>query len=36
VKREEHVLNETFQHGIASHGGIYDSFCAHHASRGVD
>jgi pimeloyl-ACP methyl ester carboxylesterase len=51
MKREEHVLNETFsyrypgkdadhailiQHGIASHGGIYDSFCAHHASRGVD
>jgi pimeloyl-ACP methyl ester carboxylesterase len=24
------------QHGIASHGGIYDSFCAHHASHGVD
>jgi pimeloyl-ACP methyl ester carboxylesterase len=24
------------QHGIASHGGIYDSWCAHHAERGVD
>ncbi|MCY3863509.1 MAG: alpha/beta hydrolase [bacterium] len=24
------------QHGIASHGGIYDSFCAYHAPRGVD
>src|ERR1700741_3065451 len=51
MKREEHVLNETFsyrypgkdadhailiQHGIASHGSIYDSFCAHHASHGVD
>lgn len=24
------------QHGIASHGGIYDNFCAYHAARGVD
>lgn len=23
-------------HGIASHGGIYDIFCCHHAARGVD
>ena len=23
-------------HGIASHGGIYDVFCCHHAARGVD
>jgi alpha-beta hydrolase superfamily lysophospholipase len=23
-------------HGIASHGGIYDAFCEHHAARGVD
>ena len=51
MKREEHVLNETFsyrypgknaahailiRHGIASHGGIYDRFCAHHACCGVD
>ncbi|MFM8648707.1 MAG: hypothetical protein ACKODY_02895 [Actinomycetota bacterium] len=21
------------QHGIASHGGIYDNLCAHHARR---
>src|ERR1700739_1984550 len=51
MKREEHVLNETFsyrypgkdadhailvQHGIASDVCIYDGFCAHHASHGVD
>ena len=24
------------QHGIASHGGIYDSFGAYHADQGVD
>jgi len=23
-------------HGIASHGGIYDVFCCHHAAKGVD
>lgn len=23
-------------HGIASHGGIYDVFCEHHAARGAD
>ena len=23
-------------HGIGGHGGIYDSWCAHHAARGVD
>lgn len=23
-------------HGIASHGGIYDKFCVHHAERGAD
>lgn len=23
-------------HGIASHGGIYDKFCEHHANKGVD
>lgn len=23
-------------HGIASHGGIYDVFCTHHAARGAD
>lgn len=23
-------------HGMGGHGGIYDEFCAHHASRGVD
>ena len=22
-------------HGIASHGGIYDVFCTHHAARGA-
>lgn len=51
MRREEHVVNETFsyrfpaedadhailiEHGIASHGGIYDSWCAHHAAHGVD
>lgn len=30
----DHAL--LIQHGIASHGGIYDNFCAHHAARGVD
>jgi pimeloyl-ACP methyl ester carboxylesterase len=24
------------QHGIASHGGIYDTWCAHHATHGVE
>jgi pimeloyl-ACP methyl ester carboxylesterase len=23
-------------HGMGGHGGIYDEFCGHHASRGVD
>jgi len=30
----DHAL--LIQHGIASHGGIYDNFCAHHARQGVD
>jgi pimeloyl-ACP methyl ester carboxylesterase len=30
----DHAL--LIMHGIASHGGIYDNFCAHHAARGVD
>lgn len=30
----DHAL--LIQHGIASHGGIYDTWCAHHAAHGVD
>ena len=30
----DHAL--LIQHGIASHAGIYDNFCAHHAGHGVD
>jgi pimeloyl-ACP methyl ester carboxylesterase len=33
-ERADHAL--LILHGIASHGGIYDNFCAYHAARGVD
>jgi pimeloyl-ACP methyl ester carboxylesterase len=33
-KDADHAI--LIQHGVASHGGIYDSFCGHHASHGVD
>lgn len=34
AKNPDHAI--LIQHGIASHGGIYDSWCAHHAAQGVE